>query len=87
MENSLKYDKSLYTDSGFFSGDTDGEYSHETEKLVKCRTQHTCVNCQTLIEPKSYAVLNKVLFNGEGWKSCYICTQCVEAWLEESMQV
>ena len=83
MEN-LKYPKELYTDSGLFGGDMDCEYTNESEKLVKCRKSHKCVNCQKLINIGDYAVEDKALFRGEGWKSCYICVQCIEEWLEES---
>ena len=83
----LKYPKELYVDSGFFGGDMDCEYTNETEKLVKCRKTHKCVNCQKIIEIGDYAIRDKAVFPSEGWRSCYICTNCIEAWLEESGQV
>lgn len=83
----MKYSKELYIDSGFFAGDMDDEYTNESEKLVKCRKPHKCVNCQKQISTGDYAVVEKALFRGEGWKSCYICTKCIEGWLEESGQV
>ncbi len=83
----LKYPKELYIDSGFYGADMDCEYTNETEKLVKCRTPHKCVNCQKSIDVGDYAVQDKALFPGEGWKSCYTCTSCIEEWLEESGQV
>lgn len=83
----LKYSKELYVNSGFYDGDMDCEYINETEKLVKCRKSHKCVNCQKSIDVGDYAVQDKALFPGEGWKSCYTCTSCIEEWLEESGQV
>ena len=82
----LKYPKELYTDSGLFGDDMDCEYTNRNEKLVKCRKPHTCVNCQKQINIGDYAVEDKALFREEGWKSCYICVQCIEEWLEESGQ-
>ena len=82
----LKYSKDLYIGSGFFGGDMDCEYTNESEKLVKCRKPHKCVNCQKQISIGDYAVAEKVLLRWEGWKSCYICVQCIEEWLEESGQ-
>ncbi len=83
----LKYDKELYTDCGFYSGDMDDTYIEESEKLVKCRKQHTCMNCQRTINIGEYAVCETALFPGEGRKSAYTCTKCIEDWLEESGQV
>lgn len=83
----LKYPKEFYIDSGFFDGDMDCEYINRTEKLVKCRKDHECVNCRKKIRSGDYAVNDSTLFPGEGWKSCYICTHCIEGWLEESGQV
>ena len=83
----FKYSKELYTDSGFFDGDMDCEYTKRTEKLVKCRKDHECVNCRKKIRAGEHAVNDAALFPGEGWKSCYICIRCIEGWLEESGQV
>lgn len=83
----LKYDKELYTDSGFYAGDMDEGYTDISEKLIKCRKDHSCANCQKIISKGSYAVRETALFQGEGWKSSYTCTDCIEKWLEESNQV
>ena len=82
----LKYPKELYSESGFFGGDMDCEDTNKSEKLVKCRKLHKCVNCQKRINIGDYAVVEKALFPEEGWKSCYICIKCIEEWLEESGQ-
>lgn len=29
----------------------------------------------------------KIIIEGQGWCSCYICLPCIENWLEESGQV
>lgn len=69
----------------------DCEYTDEIQKLVKVRKQHKCCgignSCKKIINIGDYAVVNKALFPGEGWKSCYICVSCIEEWLEESGQV
>lgn len=82
----LKYDKSLYTDCGFYAGDMDDSYIEEEEKLVKCRKPHKCSACQRDINKGEYAVRETAIFPGEGRRSCYTCTTCIEAWLEESGQ-
>jgi len=81
----LKYQKELYVGSGFYDADMDCE--NGTEKLVKCRKQHKCVNCQKSINVGDYAVREEALFPGDGWKSAYTCAACIEEWLEESGQV
>ena len=87
----LKYPKELYVGSGYFDGDMDCEYIDEIQKLVKVRKQHTCCGngrgCKKKINIGDYAVVDKALFPGEGWKSCYICVPCIEEFLEESGQV
>ncbi|MCR4745221.1 MAG: hypothetical protein K5894_08325 [Lachnospiraceae bacterium] len=83
----LKYSKELYTDSGFFDGDMDCEYTDREEKLVKCRKSHKCTNCQKDIAKGDYAVCETALFPGKGWNNCYTCISCIEKWLEESGQV
>lgn len=87
----LKYPKELYVDSGYFDGDMDCEYTDEIQKLVKVRKQHECCGCGKGCKKKinigDYAVVDKALFPGEGWKSCYICVPCIEEFLEESGQV
>ena len=83
----LKYDKGMYVDSGFYAGDMDDSYIQESEKLVKCRKPHTCSNFQKTIKAGDYAVCETALFPGEGRKSAYLCTTCIEGWLEESGQV
>lgn len=87
----LKYDADMYVDSGFLDGDRDAEYKRVNESLVKCRKEHKCIGamecCKKVIKPYDYAVRVTVLFPGEGYKSQYVCTSCIEAWLEESGQV
>lgn len=87
----LKYPKELYVNSDYFGGDMDCEYTDEIQKLVKVRKQHECCGygkrCKKKINIGDYAVVDKALFPGEGWKSCYICVSCIEEWLEESGQV
>ena len=87
----LKYDADMYVDSGFMGGDMDDEYERINESLVRCRKEHECVGamkcCKKVIKPGDYAVRVTALFPGEGFKSAYICTSCIEAWLEESGQV
>lgn len=66
----LKYDKSLYTDCGFYAGDMDDSYIEEEEKLVKCRKPHKCSACQRDINKGEYAVRETAIFPGEGRRSC-----------------
>lgn len=86
----LKYSPDMYIDCGYFDGDMDNNISHETEKLVKVRKEHKCVgcgkNCKKVIKPGQYAARQQAIMEGYGWGSCYICTDCIEEWLEESGQ-
>lgn len=79
----LKYPKEEYVHSGFYEGDMDSEYAVTEEKLVKCRKPHKCVSCQKEIPAGNYALKESALFQGEGWKSAYTCTTCIEEWLDE----
>lgn len=79
----LKYPKEEYTSSAIYGPDMDAEYCVTTEKLVKCRKPHKCVNCQKEIPAGDYALKESALFPGEGWKSAYTCTTCIEEWLDE----
>lgn len=57
------------------------------KKIVKIRASHLCCVCEKQV-PKGERMLNqKAIVEGQGWRSCYICLQCVENWLEESGQV
>ena len=87
MSNILKYAPELYVDSGFYGADMDDTFIQESEKLVKCRKDHKCINCQSEIHKGDYALREVALFPGEGRKSAYTCTKCIEEWLEESHQV
>lgn len=83
----MKYPEEMYIDSQIFAGDMDGSESNLTEKIVKIRASHLCCVCEKQI-PKGEKMLNqKVIVEGQGWCSCYICIPCVENWLEESGQV
>ena len=82
----MKYPESMYIGSGIFNGDMDTEMEHHHEKVVKVRKTHTCVSCQKEIPKGEYAVNESAVFPHEGgWKSCYICLQCIEDWLEETV--
>lgn len=83
----LKYETDLYIDSGIYGIDREDSYIKESEKLVKCRKPHICVCCQQDIQKGEYAVCETVIFPGEGRKSAYTCTKCIEEWLEESGQI
>lgn len=77
----MKYDKELYIDSGFYSGDE--EIEKYTEKVVKCRKSHKCAACQKEIPPGEHALLETGFLDGEP-VSCYTCLPCIEEWIEES---
>lgn len=86
----LKYSADLYVGSGFFDIDMDGECVRRNESLVRCTRKHECIgamkSCKKIIEPRTYALRVTSLFRGEGFKSQYVCTNCIEEWLEESGQ-
>lgn len=80
----MKYDKELYIDSGFYSGDE--EIERYTEKVVKCRKEHKCSSCEKVIAEGDEALRETGFMDGEP-VSAYLCLPCIEAWLEESGQV
>lgn len=81
----------FYIGSGFFDGDMDCECIRTNESLVRCTKLHECVGnskaCKKFVYPKDLAVRVTCLFQGEGYKSTYVCIPCMENWLEESHQV
>ena len=80
----MKYPKELYTGSGFYGGDE--EIENYTEKVVKCRKNHKCSECQNVIQVGEEAVFESGFMDGHP-VSNYICLRCIEEWLEESGQV
>lgn len=81
----MKYDKELYIDSGIYAGCGDDTENY-TERLVKCRKSHECVNCKEEIQIGVQALYETGFMNGEP-VSGYTCLECIEKWLEESGQV
>ncbi len=55
----MKYDKDLYTYSGIYDSDMDGELEIREEKLVNCRKPHTCMSCQREINAGEEAVCER----------------------------
>lgn len=83
----MKYDKELYLDSGFYSGDFGDDITCHKEKIVKCRKSHECLGgCNREIKAGEYALHETGFMDGEP-VSCYTCLPCIEEWLEESGQV
>ena len=82
----MKYPESMYIGAGLFDGDMDVHMEHHHEKVVKVRKDHECASCQRKIEKDEYAVNESAIFPYEGgWKSCYICEDCINKWLEETI--
>lgn len=82
----MKYPESMYIGSGIFGDDMDTHMEHHHEKVVKIRKAHTCAYCQKEIPKGEYAVNESAVFPYEGgWKSCYICEDCINKWLEETI--
>lgn len=82
----MKYDKELYTYSGIYDGDMDGELQIREEKVVKCRKPHKCMSCQREINAGEQAVCERGFLDNKPI-SGYTCLECIESWLEESGQV
>lgn len=80
----LKYTKEQYETGGYFDGDMDTEIVKEEYKLVKIRKDHHCVGgCDKIIHKGDHALSCKALFQEEGWKTCYMCIDCCNEWLDE----
>lgn len=73
----MKYDEDLYTDSGFYEIDMDGEYKKQKEKIVKCRKPHKCAGCGREIEKGEHAVYESG-FYAEKPVSRHTCLKCIE---------
>lgn len=82
----MKYDEDLYTYSGIYDSDMDGELQIREEKLVKCRKPHECMSCKKEINAGEQAVCERGFLDGKP-VSGYTCLGCIENWLEESGQV
>jgi hypothetical protein len=80
----MKYDKTMYIDSGFYGIDEDME--NYKEKIVKCRKPHKCASCQKDINVGEEALYESGFIDGEP-VSAHTCLKCIEEWLEESGQV
>ncbi len=82
----MKYAEELYTGSGFYGQDREGELKNYKEKVVKCRKPHECMGCDRGIKAGEYAVYESGFLDGKP-VTCYTCLECIENWLEESGQV
>jgi len=80
----MKYDKELYSDSGFYGLDED--IDNYKEEIVKCRKPHTCASCQREIKAGEQALYESGFLDGEP-VAAYTCITCIEKWLEESGRV
>lgn len=81
----MKYNKELYINSGIY-GDEEECISCRKEKVVKCRTNHVCVNCDKEIYKGEQAVRESGFSIGEA-VSRYTCLECIEKWLEENGKI
>ncbi len=80
----MKYTAEDYNlnDTGFFGFD-DTEIENYKEKLVKCRKPHKCMGgCEKEIPIGTYAVRETGFMEGQPMSS-YICTDCIDKWLDE----
>lgn len=82
----MKYPEEMYLNSGFCDGDMDVEIECYKEKIVKCRKEHTCSNCQNIIAKGEKALYENGFMDGKAVSS-YTCLHCIEKWLEESGQI
>lgn len=81
----MKYKPEDYSiiESGFYGlAHVVEDIDHYSEKLVKCRKSHVCMNCEKEIKPGEYAVTEKGFLRREFVRS-YICTECLDEWLDK----
>ena len=79
----LKYSKEKYNirESNFVELAEEGIRNHR-EKLVKCGISHSCWNCKKLLSRGEYAIRETGFLDDEPISS-YLCTDCMEHWLDE----
>jgi len=83
----MKYKPEDYSisETGFY-GVYDEDIENYKEKLVKCRKPHKCMSCEKEIKPGEYAIRESGFMDGEPVTS-YTCTDCMDKWLDELMEV
>ena len=80
----MKYAKEVYEEFPFIVYDREGEMSHLTAKLIKCRKDHECVaheNGCNGIKAGEQAMKYTTLLE-DGWHSVYACLPCLEKEME-----
>lgn len=86
----MKYTEEDYLNEPWFEGE-ESEVACQTIKFVKVRKEHQCWlslgNERHGVEPHNvkkgnYAYYEKALVDGE-WGSYYMCTDCMDKWLDE----
>lgn len=79
----MKYKPEDYSlQDTMFYGFDETEIDCYKEKLVKCRKPHTCSNCEKEIKIGEYAVRESGFIDSEP-VSNYVCTDCIDEWLDE----
>ena len=79
----MKYAKEVYEGFPFITYDREGEMSHLTIKLIKCRKDHECVandGCNG-IKAGEQAMKYTALLE-DGWHTVYACIPCLEKEIE-----
>ena len=78
----MKYKKEVYEEIDLFAGDMDSEYEDVSQKIVKARKPHKCMDCETEI-PVGDNALSLTSIGEEGFVTIYSCIPCLDKWLEE----
>lgn len=88
----MKYTKEEYLDEPWFQGD-ESDIRCQTIKFVKVRKEHQCFLSlgRRDVEPHNVKIGNnayyeKALIDGQ-FASYYMCTDCMDAWLDEVNRV
>jgi hypothetical protein len=83
----MKYKPEDYLSEPWFEGD-EGEIACQTIKFVKVRKEHQCwlslgkKTPEHSVQKGAHAYYEKALVDGE-FVSYYMCTDCMDAWLDE----
>ena len=78
----MKYPRFMYAQAPFFDFGPEAEHYHQ--KLTKCRKDHKCAGCGLIIPSGDKAVNISAVFPHEGgWKSHYICEECMNKKIEQ----
>jgi len=78
----MKYKKEVYEELSLFDGDRDSDFEDVSQKIVKTRKLHKCMDCEAEI-PVGDNALSLTAIGDGGFVTIYSCIPCLDKWLDE----